>query len=204
MLKIVLPLACALLASVAVSVPSAFAQDSAAASAPVDRNVFVFGGPFSDGYFGDTLAFWNVNYEDNVFVGMGYQQFFHHTPQGFKFGVEVGIGGRLGSRSSAEVWAGGVVRYDGFNLGDFHIAPALTAGFSVVTDMIGAEATRAAQNGVGSAPFLYYLGPEISISHAAFPDWEVLARVQHRSGGFSTIANLDGSNAATLGLRYKF
>lgn len=196
----VLPLACMLLASIA---SVAYAQD-AAAPAPVDRNVFIVGGPFSDGYFGDTLAFWNVNYESNFFVGMGYQQFFHQTPEGFKFGVEAGIGARLGNRSSAEAWAGGVIRYDGFYVGDFHIAPSITAGFSVVTDLIGAEAKRAAENGVDGAPFLYYLGPEIAISHAAFPNWEVLARVQHRSGGFSTIANLDGSNAATLGLRYKF
>lgn len=197
-LKFALPLACILLASIA---PVAQAQE---ASDSVERNVFVMGGPFSEGYFGDTLAFWNVNYESNFFVGMGYQQFFHQVPQGLKFGVEAGFGARIGDKSSAEAWAGAVIRYDGWQLGDFRIATSITGGFSVVTDLIGAEATRAEQNGVDGAPFLYYLGPEIAISHAAAPNWEVLGRVQHRSGGFSTIANLDGSNAATLGLRYKF
>lgn len=161
------------------------------------------GGPFTSDYFSDAVTPWDNQYESNWFAGVGYQYFFYEYGGGFKLGAEVGVGLRLGSPSSAELWGGAVARLQTFQLGDVSITPALTAGFSVVTDTIGAERERAWGMG-GSAPFLYYLGPEIAVGHAAFPDFEGFIRLQHRSGGFGSIANLDGSNAVVLGVRYGF
>ncbi len=167
-----------------------------------NENVFVMGGPFSTGYFGDTILFWQDHYESNFFAGVGYQRFFYEY-QSFKLGVETGFGLRLGSPSSAEIWGGAVARLTEFNVGDFVIAPSVTFGLSVVTDTIGVETQRAQQLG-HDVPVLYYLSPEISISNINTPEWEAFGRIQHRSGGFGTIADIDGSNAAVLGLRYKF
>ncbi|MBW4656785.1 MAG: hypothetical protein KME20_27620 [Kaiparowitsia implicata GSE-PSE-MK54-09C] len=167
------------------------------------ENLFVMAGPFSTEQFGGTLEFWDNQYESNAFLGAGYQRMLYAHQGGAKFGVEAGFGLRLGVRSSAEVWAGGVARFDMFRLGDFSITPALTAGFSVVTDTIGSETERADALGI-KAPFLYYLGPEIAVGHRAIPNIEVLARIHHRSGGFGTIAPLDGSNAAVVGVRHKY
>jgi hypothetical protein len=170
----------------------------------LNENVFFFGGLFSTGFFGDTLLFWDNEYEDgNVFLGAGYQNFFYGHPGGLKLGVEAGTALRLGEWSSAELWGGAVVRFDVVNVGGFRISPAMTAGLSLVTDTIGVERDRAADID-RSVPLLYYLGPEISISHESNPNWELLGRIQHRSGGFGTIARIDGSNAVTLGIRYKY
>lgn len=167
------------------------------------ENLFVMTGPFSTEQFGGTLEFWDNQYESNAFVGVGYQRMLYAHQRGAKFGIEAGFGLRLGVRSSAEVWGGGVARFDIFRLGDFSITPALTAGFSVVTDTIGSETERANALGI-KAPFLYYLGPEIAVGHRAIPNLELLARIHHRSGGFGTIAPLDGSNAAVVGVRHKY
>lgn len=181
--------------------PMAMAQD---AGMPSNQNVFVLGGPFTNGYFGNAFRFWENHYETNFFAGVGYQYFLWEDDGGFKLGAEAGVGLRLGPRASAEAWAGVVGRFDVFEVGDVNITPSLTFGLSAVTDTIGVETERAAAAGYDSLPVFFYMGPEIAVSHDAYPDLELLARVHHRSGGFGTIAPVDGSNAAVLGLRYKF
>lgn len=189
-----------------------------------DRDVFVFGGPFHSGYFTQSFTLWNASWEPNLFVGGGYQQFF--TRWGWmRLGAEGGVGLRFNTNGdtsfatpgggtgsypplSGEVWAGAVARFDGVDIGPVHVTPALTAGVSAVTGLIGAEAEREAAHpfdrlGTGGR-FLFYLGPELDFSLASNPNVEVFWRAQHRSGGFSTLMDLDGSNADTVGVRFKF
>lgn len=168
----------------------------------LDENVFVLGGPFTNGYFSDAFFVWEDHYESNFFAGIGYQKFLHSYGS-FQLGLEAGLGVRFGSPVSAEVWAGPVARLTELEIGALNITPAVSFGLSVVTDTIGVETERTASAGE-SAALLYYLGPEIAISHDDHPQWEAFGRIQHRSGGFGTIAHIDGSNAATLGIRYKF
>jgi hypothetical protein len=167
-----------------------------------DQNIFVFGGPLTGGYFGDALQPWRWDLESNVFAGVGYQQFFHEY-ETFQLGIEVGAGVRIGAPVSAEAWMGLVSRFGTFEFGPLNVTPSITGGFSVVTDTIGVETVRTQQAGQ-SAHLLYYLAPEIAVSLDEHPEWEAFGRVQHRSGGFGTIAHIDGSNAVTVGLRYKF
>jgi hypothetical protein len=186
-----------------------FALGSAALAGPAmaesgnEQNVFVMGGPFTSGYFSDAFLVWEDHYESNFFAGVGYQYFMYEHSGGFKLGAEAGLGVRVGDRSSAELWAGLVGRVDMFQFGDIRITPSITAGFSVVTDTIGVETQRADKLG-HDIPFLYYLGPEIAVSHVAYPGFEAFGRIHHRSGGFGTIAEIDGSNAVVLGLRLKY
>lgn len=168
-----------------------------------EQNVFVMGGPFASGYFSDAFLVWRDHYESNFFGGVGYQYFMYEHSGGFKLGAEAGLGVRVGDRSSAELWAGLVGRLDMFQIGDLRITPSITAGFSIVTDTIGVETERAEKLG-HAVPFLYYLGPEIAVSHVGSPGLEAFGRIHHRSGGFGTIAEIDGSNAVVLGLRMKY
>lgn len=167
-----------------------------------DQSVFVFGGPLTEGYFSDALRPWQWDFESNVFTGAGYQQFFHEY-ETFQLGLEVGAGIRLGAPVSAEAWMGLVSRFGTFEVGPLNITPSITGGISVVTDTIGVETVRTERAGQ-SASVLYYLAPEIAVSLDEHPEWEAFGRIQHRSGGFGTIAHIDGSNAVTLGLRYRF
>jgi len=168
-----------------------------------DQNLFVFGGAFQNEWVWETAAFWRDHYEDNAFFGIGYQNFFYDSDFGFKLGAELGVGARFGENFSTEVWGGVVLRGDGITFGDVTISPAITGGLSLVSDTIGVETERADNIG-RDVPVLFYMGPELSIAHAALPDMEFLARIQHRSGGYGIIAEIDGSNAATMGVRFKF
>ncbi|MGJ8528686.1 hypothetical protein [Maritalea sp.] len=170
-----------------------------------EHSVFAFSGRFHSGYFGASFTL-PINFEDNYIVGVGYQRFLDTDPNGWNLGLELGLAGRLGANSSAEVWGGGVVRYDGWILGDtWRVSPSLTAGISVVSDTIGVEKTREAAAGQ-LADILFYLAPEISVSNVDNPQYEIFTRVQHRSGlwGLTGFTSIDGSNAIAAGFRYKY
>jgi len=177
------------------------------APAPVlDQSFFGFGGGYIAGYFSDiTLHPLNNDFYGDSILGLGYQKFFSVQPDGLSYGVEVGAGLRFGvSAPSAEVWTGGVVRYDGIKLFDkLRVTPAVTAGFSFVAGKVRTEADRERSSG-DSASLLFYLGPELDFSLVDQPEWEVFTRIQHRSGLYGTIANIDGANALTVGLRHRF
>jgi hypothetical protein len=196
-----------IIAGIAAAAAIAVTPIAARAEPPVpaqqDQNVFVLGGPFQHEWVWETAAFWRDHYEKNFFAGVGYQNFVYHSDFGLKAGLEVGLGIRSGAKSSAELWAGLVARYDGLHIGDLNIAPSVTAGLSAVTGTIGVESERAEDIGQ-AVPVLFYLGPEISLSHADNPNVELTARIQHRSGGYGAIAPIDGSNAATVGMRFNF
>lgn len=193
-----LPLAAFILLT---SPPLSAAQDMPPPSVP-DQTVFAFAGVMHSGHFSDILQFWEGPYEGNIALGAGYQKFFYSYGS-FGLGAEVGVAIRAGESVSGEIWAGGVARLTTFEVGPLNITPSITAGFSVVTDAIGVEAVRARSNNA-SPYFLYYLSPEVAVSHDDMPEVELFGRIHHRSGGFGTIADLDGSNAAVIGIRYRF
>lgn len=171
---------------------------------PYDRAVFFFGGRFHEDYFGGSFNFPNAPYEDNYVLGGGYQHFFQNWGE-FRLGAEGGLAMRFGEGepTSLEAWGGVVGRYDGFVLGSLRIAPSITFGLSAVSGTIGVETERASWID-SNVPVLFYLGPEISFSTLENPNLEAFWRIQHRSGAWGTIAHIDGSNANTLGVRWKF
>ena len=170
-----------------------------------DRSVFFFGGRFHSDWFGTGLQPWTLNWEDNYVAAMGYQQTVVDWYD-VRIGGEFGVAGRFGSPgNSLEAWAGAFIRYDGFVIADtVRISPSFTIGLSVATAPIGIEKVRAGWINQTDVPLLVYLGPEINVSLVDHPQWEVFARLQHRSGGYGWIGHIDGSNADVLGIRYKF
>jgi hypothetical protein len=171
-----------------------------------DESVFIFGGRYHKGYFGHTFTP-NPIPEDFYGLAVGYQKFFITDPEGWNWGLETGVAGRFGDGpATAEIWAGGVGRYNGWVFGDtVRVSPSLTLGLSAVTDTFGiAKEREEAQD--KSAKLLFYVGPEISFSHVDNPELEVFWRAQHRSGAWGTtgLAAIDGANAAMVGVRFKF
>lgn len=170
----------------------------------LDEAVFFFGGRFHSDFFGASFNPFTAPYENNYVVGGGYQKTFWDFGNDFRMGGEAGLALRMGDNTSLEGWGGVFARYDGFVLGNtLRISPSLTAGISVVSGTIGVEAEKVKQLGRPDT-VLYYLGPEIDLSLVDKPNWEVFWRIQHRSGGWGTLANIDASNAEVVGLRYKF
>lgn len=189
---------------------AATAEEAAiAGSAPqpvMDEAFFGLGGAYIAGYFNDMI--WHPlgnDYFGDLLLGFGYQKFFFVDPNGISLGAEIGAGARWGvSAPSAELWTGGVVRYGGIKLFDkLRVSPAVTVGFSYVTGTTLPEAERETGSG-DSAGLLFYLGPEINLSLVDKPEWEMFARIQHRSGLYGTLADIDGANALSVGLRHRF
>jgi len=169
------------------------------------QTVFVFGGRYYSQYIEYGINPFNPTYENNYVVGAGYQRFLPGSWHSWKLGVEVGLAARLGDATSAEMWAGGVARFDGIVLGNVRISPAITLGISAESGVVGVEAEHAAEVGGGDPALLFYMGPEINLSWADNPNLEVFWRIHHRSGAWNTLGNMqDGANATTVGLRYKF
>lgn len=197
--------------SLAQSLPRMVSSSTKADPAPMmtsdtlDESIFVFGGRYHRDHFGQFFSISNP--EDVYGIALGYQKFFITDPEGWNWGLEAGVAGRFGDGpSTAEVWAGGVGRYNGWVLGDsVRISPSLTFGLSAVTDTFGiAKARENAQN--IPANLLFYLAPEISFSSVDHPEFELFARAQHRSGawGLTGFAPIDGENATMMGIRFKF
>jgi hypothetical protein len=185
--------------------PSQAARDIVAEANAFDQAVFFFGGRFQADYFEYSFLGPFADYENNFVIGGGYQHYFLDLPLNFRFGAEAGLAARLGDGDSLEAWGGVVFRNKGFAIGDVAtISPALTFGLSAVTGTIGVETERAADIGRDDVPVLFYLGPEINLTLADHPDMDIFWRVQHRSGAWGTIAEIDGSNANTIGIRWKF
>jgi hypothetical protein len=187
------------------------------------NSIFLFGGRMSTTTFGDTLGFNTASglqapFYDNYIVGGAYQRDFLRVG-GFVLALEAGIADRFGNYAeccspvvttpnilnSGEFWAGPNFRYDGivfFNA--LRVTPGWTMGFSATTNSIGAERGNEIA-APGSARFLVYLGPELAFSAVSTPQWELVLRVQHRSGAWHTFGNLgEGYNANEGGIRYHF
>ena len=174
-------------------------------------DVFFFGGRFENRWFPDAfvpaLSFFVPYWEDNYILGGGWQVLGKPGWGGFRVGAELGAAARLSfdgaNPSSGEIWGGPVLRFPGWQVWGWNVNLAVTGGLSAVTGPIGIEAGRAKSAGL-SIPVLFYGGPELDVSPVGESNWEVFWRVQHRSGGYGIIAPIDGSNADTVGIRFKF
>ncbi|MBX3530999.1 MAG: hypothetical protein KF849_10350 [Rhizobiaceae bacterium] len=171
------------------------------------NSVFVFGGLFTTGYMGESIVPFTAGIEGTAVGGVAYQRHLHETPRGFRLGSEIGIAGRFGPLSSAEMWMGISLGHRGVKLGPVVVSAQLVAGFSVVTGPSAMENFRNQEYaaGKGDPTLLYYLGPEVALRSAARPDLEYVYRLHHRSGGWHTLGNMrGGNNAQVFGLRWRF
>ena len=137
------------------------------------------------------------------------------VPLNFKLGLEAGLafrddGDTYGEGgTSQEIWFGPKIRHIGLKLGPILIKPAITLGFSYVTDSNGLELAREIRDN-GDASFIYYGGPEVGLSLKSKRNLELVGRNHHRSGAgrvsyMPTIAKMgDVNNANLIGIRYRF
>lgn len=185
----------------------ALPSPSTAQTEPGVIDVTLFGGVMNKGDFpGTGNLFFAAPLEDNFLAGLAFNHAFLDLGKGFHLGGELGLVGRFGDGGSAEIWFGPSLRHDGFRVGPVKVSFGLVAGFSAVTDTIGIERKREAQDG-GDASFLYYGGPEVRLTFDAWPEIEIVLRAHHRSGGKNVpfqpaIGNMgEAANAYVVGIR---
>jgi hypothetical protein len=105
---------------------------------------------------------------------------------------------------SAELWAGGKVRWEKLNVGPVDFEVAGTVGLSGVTRAIGRERGREIDDH-GNAHLLGFVAPEVGVSLDHVPQFELLVRWMHRSGAGGTFGGIrEGYNADVVGVRYAF
>jgi hypothetical protein len=172
--------------------------------APPANNVMVFGGQYATNNLGGTINPFTATHEDQGIVAFAYGHDFYRW-RDFVVGVEVVTGLRFGMGTAGEIWGGGNIRYTGLVLfNTVKLGLGITVGFSGVTKATGIEAQRETKDG-GSATLLAYLGPELTMALVDNPNWELVYRIQHRSGAYGVIAHfIEGANANTIGIRYRY
>ncbi|TIM76645.1 MAG: hypothetical protein E5Y58_05100 [Mesorhizobium sp.] len=181
-------------------------QDPFADGLPTRNDVYVFGGVFAHGAFGDAINVLGADYTDNYIIGAAYGRDFVDIGAGFVLGGVAGAAIRFGEDddTTGELWAGARLRHHGLVIGDLAIAPALTAGFSAVTGPTEIEREREIVHD-GDASFLGFVGAELSFRVRQAPNVELVYQLHHRSGADGTFGDMtEGSNANALGIRYRF
>ena len=165
---------------------------------PLDEAFFGFGGAMMNDVFNPFGGF-----ESNLLAGAAYQRLWGN-PEHFQYGVEAGLAGRFGVRSSLEGWAGGVARYD-WTLGPVNVGLGFSFGLSAITDTVEGQESQSQAFHHGDATLLFYMGPEIHASLVKHPRLEAFVRLHHRSGAWETLGGMAaGADAAVTGLRYRF
>jgi hypothetical protein len=175
--------------------------------APTRNDITIFGGSFVKNAFGGAIQVFGADYTSNYILGATYGRDVYDLGAGFLLGSAAGAAVRFGEDddTSGEVWAGVRVRQQGLVVGDLVFSPAFTAGFSAVTGETEIEKRREAQRGGADASFLGFLGPELSVRWRGAPNLELTWQLHHRSGGNGTFGDMgEGSNANTIGIRYRF
>ncbi|MDR6635755.1 hypothetical protein J2X72_004569 [Phyllobacterium sp. 1468] len=175
--------------------------------APTNNDITILGGPFVKDAFGGAIHVIGADYTSNYILGAAYGRDVFNLGAGFLLGGVAGAAIRFGEDddTSGEVWAGVRVRQQGLVVGDLVFSPAFTAGLSAVTGETEIEKRREAQRGDADASFLGFLGPELSVRWRGAPNLELTWQLHHRSGANGTFGNMgEGSNANTIGIRYRF
>jgi hypothetical protein len=172
--------------------------------APPANNVMLFAGQYAINDLGGTVNPFTATHEDQGIVAFAYGHDFYRW-RDVVVGVEVGTGLRFGLGTAGELWGGVNFRYTGFVLfNTVRIGGGITVGFSGITKATGIEAQREIKDN-GSATLLAYLGPELTMALVDNPNWELVYRIQHRSGAYGVIAHfIEGANANTVGIRYRY
>ena len=124
--------------------------------------------------------------------------------------AELGIGQRFGKMDETEVWSALFFRWTWFPWNHYlKTTIATSTGLNWASGISDLERRRDG-NGRGSQ-LLHYFSPEITFALPQLPQWELVARLHHRSGAkvfFGDIAMFNGvdggAHFGTLGVRYRF
>jgi hypothetical protein len=180
---------------------------AAPGEAPKRNDLTLLGGIYANETFGGAAEFYSATYLDSYMLGAVAGHDFYNLGAGFVLGGIVGGALRFGDddpETTAELWTGLRLKHHGLLVGNLLISPALTAGFSVVTGPNSIERINEL-NYDGDATFLGFIGPEVALRWRNLPNVEMVTQLHHRSGGDGTLGDMgEGSNALTLGARFKF
>ena len=123
---------------------------------------------------------------------------------------EAGIAQRFGNMHETEFWAALYARWTWFPWN--HIVRTTIATSTGLSFATGASSAERAWDSRGrGSKLLHFFSPEITLGLPSQPQWDLVARIHHRSGTRILFGDVDmfkgvggGVHFATLGLRYRF
>lgn len=171
-----------------------------------ERALSVYYGRYTDASLPEQiLVSEGYDYEDSRLGVLAYSEVIGHFADGDgQTEWEVQFGKHWGQQSHVEVNALALVRWKRFPWSDsLRTSVALGDGLSWASETPFLEA--ASHSDHDSSQLLNYLLLEGTLGLPAFPRWDVILRIHHRSGVFGLFDGVaGGSNVLALGLRVSF
>lgn len=115
--------------------------------------------------------------------------------------LEFGAGQRFGKHVEQEVWSAIYFRWNEFPWNDLiKTTVAISTGLNYATGSPYEEVLRS-QTSRGSK-LMHYLSPEVTFSRPSSPDWQLVLRLHHRSGGRNYWGDTRWFKGTTGGIQY--
>lgn len=146
---------------------------------------------------------WDWQWGGSYFVGGALNREIIKFDRFAAIEIEGGAGKRFGSLDEGEFWGALYLRWKWFPWNDYlRTTVAISTGLNWATDLPPFERVR---TGSGQQ-LLHYLAPEFTLGLPSEPNWDLVFRLHHRSGGHFKFFNNSGGGVqyGTAGLRYKF
>lgn len=158
---------------------------------------------------GDYVAPWNYEFEDSFLVSGAFSRRVLTVGRWASAELEGGVGQRFGDMHATELWGAVYFRWHAFPWNSvLKTTVAISTGLNYATEIDERELRR--DNARRGAKLLHYLSPEVTFALPKVPDWEVVLRYHHRSGGAELFGGSlfngvgGGANHAMVGLRHRF
>ncbi len=168
----------------------------------LQRSIFLYGGLWGDNRFVELLS-GATEIEDSYIWVVGLSRQLDRLYEHLLLEGEVNVGLHSGLQEHLEFNVSPVLRWTALPwdpLVNSSIAYGL--GLSFATDKPEVETVEDKE----ASRFLFFMVGEVTfeLTSTGSTAWETFVRIHHRSGGFETIIDAEGSNFLSLGLRYRF
>ncbi len=159
---------------------------------------------------GAFVAPWRYDFEDSYIVSAALSRQVFSVGSWLSGTVEAGVGQRMGDLRATEIWAALYLRWHAFPWSEtLRTRVGISTGLNYATRIEAWE--RRNDRRRAGAHLLHYLAPELSLGLPDVPEWDLVMRYHHRSGGgkiFGDTALFGGvtgaSNHVMIGLRRAF
>ncbi len=178
---------------------------------PAEWAVTVMGGVLNQANFSGILfSPWTSSFDDTQLLSGTVSRRVYEFSQDSFLGPywfidwEVGAGQRFGNSTASEFWTAFYIKYDGFPWSNtIYMTTGVSTGLNYATSISDHEVKKGG-NGTGTK-LLHYFSPEITFADPDNKDFEVVARLHHRSGVFGLFDGVDGgSTFLSVGFRQHF
>lgn len=157
--------------------------------------------PMTDIFTKFRPAPWNWKTKDSTLISGSFSREVLTYGRFFAFETEFGVGKRFGDLHAAEAWGALYFRWKAFPWNNYiRTSVAVSTGLNFASKIDEVEDAKSRRDD----HMLHYLSPEITFGLPSQPNWDLVFRFHHRSGGKLDFfnGNSGGAQYQTVGLRY--